>query len=51
MPGEFEEAAAEGLQGRKQREEGHRGNLGPSCPALGHREEFGFSFKGNRKFF
>lgn len=27
------------------KEEDHSGHLGPSHPTLGHREEFGFSFK------
>lgn len=43
IAGEFEEAGAEGLQGREQREEYYGGSWGLSCSALGQREEFGFS--------
>lgn len=45
MPGEFEEAEAERDWKGENKEEDHSGHLGPSHPTLGHREEFGFSFK------
>lgn len=34
IPGEFEEAGAQGLQGREQTEEYYGGNWGPSCSGL-----------------